>query len=232
MSNSFNATDDVVELGDCPVHNRNFECFSLDSLELICASCLMFGPHKGENVCSIEEAGRLTRDKLNDAAKLGLLKVDKTESVLLDIRQTKLTCDETKARVLKEVEETFTSLVKKLKERKNIVLKEVEEHFSEQVSQIQEQEQKWIEKQELSVELLRFAKSNSEANLIKNGKHIVQAIDCISEPIHFHTAKVLNTVDLNFKTIEKKKDLNPEEFLRALDVYGQKGDVVNVNYRC
>jgi len=31
----------------------------------------MFGPNKGENVCSIEEAGKLTREKLNEAAKSG-----------------------------------------------------------------------------------------------------------------------------------------------------------------
>jgi len=89
-----------------------------------------------------------------------------------------------------------------------------------------------IEKQELSVELLKFAKSNNEANLVKNGRHIIQAIECISEPLNFHVAKILNTVDLNLKTIEKKKDLNPDEFNRILETYGQKGDIVNVNYRC
>ena len=103
----------------------------------------MFGPNKGDRVCSLEEAAKLTREKLNEAAKLGLLKVDKTESVLLDIRQTKLTCDEAKARVLREVEETFTKLVKKLKERKNTVIKQVEDHYSNQYASIQEQERKW-----------------------------------------------------------------------------------------
>ena len=89
-----------------------------------------------------------------------------------------------------------------------------------------------IEKQELSVELLKYAKSNNETNLVKHGGHIVQAIECINEPLSFHTAKILNSVDLSFKTVEKKKDLNPDEFLRALENYGQKGDIVNVNYRC
>ena len=31
----------------------------------------MFGPHKGENVCSIEEAGKYLRDKLDEANKNG-----------------------------------------------------------------------------------------------------------------------------------------------------------------
>jgi len=38
---------------------------------LICPSCLMFGPHKGENVCTIEEAAKLTREKLDEATKSG-----------------------------------------------------------------------------------------------------------------------------------------------------------------
>jgi len=72
------------------------------------------------------------------------LKVDKTESVLLDIRQTKLTCDEAKAKVMKEIEEAFAKLIKKLKERKNSLQKQVEEHFNEQLDEIQQQEQKWL----------------------------------------------------------------------------------------
>jgi hypothetical protein len=31
----------------------------------------MFGPHKGENVCSIEEAAKFIRDKLIDGTKKG-----------------------------------------------------------------------------------------------------------------------------------------------------------------
>jgi len=65
--------------------------------------------------------------------------------VLLDIRQTKLTCDEAKAKVMKEIEEAFTKLVKKLKERKNSLLQQVENHFNEQLGEIQQQEQKWFE---------------------------------------------------------------------------------------
>lgn len=33
----------------------------------------MFGPHKGENVCSIEEAGRFLRERLDEANKKGSL---------------------------------------------------------------------------------------------------------------------------------------------------------------
>jgi hypothetical protein len=79
---------------------------------------------------------------------------------------------------------------------------------------------------------LKFAKAHNEGNIIKNGKHIIQGLECISEPLSFHTSEVLNTVDLSFKTHEKKKDLNPDEFIRALETFGHKGELVKVNYRC
>ena len=82
------------------------------------------------------------------------------------------------------------------------------------------------------MELLKFAKGSNEGNIVKNGRHIIQGIECINEPLSFHTSEVLNSVDLSFKTHEKKKDLNPDEFIRALEIFGHKGEIVKVNYRC
>lgn len=65
---------------------------------MICPSCLMFDAHKGHTVCRIEEGARQIRTQINNAAKegitiinIGLLKFEKTETVLLDIRHGKLT---------------------------------------------------------------------------------------------------------------------------------------------
>ena len=63
----------------------------------------------------------------------GLFKLDKTESVLLDIRQTKLTCEETKLKVTREVEGVFNDLIKKLKDRKQDVMQEIEKHFNGEI---------------------------------------------------------------------------------------------------
>ncbi len=79
---------------------------------------------------------------------------------------------------------------------------------------------------------MKYAKSRDEINLVRNGGHIVEAIDCLQEPLVFHNTQILNSIDLNFKYTDKNKDLNPDEFLRALELYGNKGDLVNVNYRC
>lgn len=73
----------------------------------------------------------------------GLFKLDKTESVLLDIRQTKLTCDETKQKVLRDVESVFNELIRKLKDRKKEVMNEIEEHFSAQSDKIVNNEKIW-----------------------------------------------------------------------------------------
>lgn len=57
---------------------------------MICPSCLMFDSHKGHVVCRIEEGSKDLRTKINSAARDGLLKFEKTENVLLDVRHAKL----------------------------------------------------------------------------------------------------------------------------------------------
>lgn len=69
--------------------------------------------------------------------------MDKTESVLLDIRQTKLTCDETKQKVIREVESVFNDLIRKLKDRKKDVMAEIEDHFNAQSEKIVNNERTW-----------------------------------------------------------------------------------------
>jgi len=62
----------------------------LPKFSLICPSCLMFDAHKGHTVCKIEEGARDIRNRINSSAREGLLKFDKTETILLDIRHAKL----------------------------------------------------------------------------------------------------------------------------------------------
>jgi hypothetical protein len=59
-------------------------------LSMICPSCLMFDGHKGHPVSKIEDGAKDLRTRINASAREGLLKFDKTESVLLDIRHAKL----------------------------------------------------------------------------------------------------------------------------------------------
>ena len=63
---------------------------------LICPSCLIFGASKGHMVCEIVDASKMLRNKLDEVARDGLLKFEISENVLLDMRHTKLTCEEKK----------------------------------------------------------------------------------------------------------------------------------------
>ena len=72
-----------------------------------------------------------------------MFKIENTENILLDLRHIKLTCDETKQKIMLEIEQTFNSLIKQLKARKHEVIKEVEDHFNSEFEKLQEYEDKW-----------------------------------------------------------------------------------------
>jgi hypothetical protein len=71
------------------------------------------------------------------------LTYDKTENVLLDIRHIKIECEEKKAQIMKEVELTFSNVIKLLKQRKEEVINELNEHFNQQIGAVYEEEQLW-----------------------------------------------------------------------------------------
>ena len=66
---------------------------------------------------------------MDDAAREGLLKKENTHNVLLDIRHNQLTCEETKEKLVKEVDSKFNEVINQLKLRKMAVLKEIDQHF-------------------------------------------------------------------------------------------------------
>ena len=103
----------------------------------------MFDSHKGHAVCEIEAAAQEIRKKMDEAAKIGLFKLENTENVLLEIRHTKLTVEEGKQKILLEVEQIFKNVIKQLKVRREEVRKEVEEHFNQEVERLNNFEEKW-----------------------------------------------------------------------------------------
>jgi hypothetical protein len=104
----------------------------------------MFDNHKGHTVCEIELAGQEIRKKMDEAAKFGLLKLENTENVLLDIRHTKLTVEEGKQKVLLEVEQIFKNLIKQLKIRREEAIREIEDHFNVEAEKLINFEEKWF----------------------------------------------------------------------------------------
>ncbi len=90
---------------------------------LICPSCAMFGAHKQHSVTEPTEAVRKLRDSFDASIKSGIspteksfvsigkLKVESTETVLVDIRQALVQCDQSRNRILKEVDKVMTDLI-------------------------------------------------------------------------------------------------------------------------
>mmetsp|Transcript_48804 Transcript_48804/g.56251 ORF Transcript_48804/g.56251 Transcript_48804/m.56251 type:complete len:237 (+) Transcript_48804:35-745(+) len=228
-----NSNDSIDEVGICPVDGRPYECFSINAQKLICPSCLMFGKNKGDEVISIPEAAKLIRDELDKSIKAGIFKADRCDSTLLDIRQTKLQCDEAKYKVVKEVENAFSQLIKTLKDRKNSLLKEIDELFAQQFESIKEQEERWIKKQEISAGILKNGQGSDMA-LVKRSQEILSGLNNLWEPMNYHLTQILNSVDLHFRIQGKDKqlDLNLEELISAFSNYGKKGEVHNIQYRC
>lgn len=177
-----------------------------------------------------------------------MFKADRCESTLLDIRQTKLQCDEARFRVVKEVETAFSEIIKTLKDRKKALLYEIESHFAEQIEAIKGQEEKWYEscssdslnvysnrisKQDVSLSLLKYGQAN-DMPLVRNSQEIYSGLENLHEPMTYHLAQILNSMDLHFRVEGKGKqvDLNLEELLRAFSSYGRKGEINNIQYRC
>ncbi|KAL4488941.1 hypothetical protein ABPG72_005728 [Tetrahymena utriculariae] len=222
--------DQFQDPGMCQIHNRPFECYSLDENCLICPSCLMFGPNQGNKVCRIEEAAKKLRAKLSEAKDQNILQYERTENILLDIRHTKIECEEKKAQIMKEVELTFSNVIKVLKQRKEDVISELVEHFNQQIEQVYEQESKWVEKQETGAELANLLKEENDLVLIQKSNLILKGIESLKESQQYKQVKILNTLDTNFKA--SKLDSSIKEFLRDLEKFVVKGEVITIQYKC
>ena len=95
----------------------------------MCPSCVMFGKAKLQEVIPPQEAVKLLRDGFDRSIKTGKLKVESTETVLVDIRQALVACDSTKNRILKEVDRVIGELIKALKERKQELIVTIDNYF-------------------------------------------------------------------------------------------------------
>ena len=60
---------------------------------LVCAQCVMYGKAKMQPVIDPQEAVKLLREGFDRSIKTGKLKVESTETVLVDVRQALVACD-------------------------------------------------------------------------------------------------------------------------------------------
>lgn len=90
-------------------YKTEFVAYDVTMHELVTAYDSMFGKAKGHEVIPLSEAINLIREDLDKATKMGSLKTENTEGVLLDIRQALNTCDQSKNKTLREAETSINS---------------------------------------------------------------------------------------------------------------------------
>jgi hypothetical protein len=171
------------------------------------------------------------------------LKVDYTESVLLDIRQALLTCDQSKTKMVESTKDKFNTLIKALKQRKQQVVNDLEDLFNAEKSKILEKEELWNGKQKICEELLRLNSTvSSDAELLLNSRYITDGIDSLTKPIKFSEMKLVNSLDDNMHVSDEKGDADPsqestlvhlthEQVLGLLKEYLNVSEYKNLQYR-
>ena len=85
----------------------------------------MFGEHRGHNIIKLEEACAMIKQDLEIAIKEGFFKSNRIDSILLDIRHTKLIIDQTRNRIIKEIRVSFEGLIDKLRDRQTELVDEI-----------------------------------------------------------------------------------------------------------
>jgi hypothetical protein len=157
----------------------------------------MFGKgHKQHAVIQMADAIKQLRGELDQQLARGKLKVDYTETVLLDIRQAILTCDQMKSKLVNSVNESFAKLGKALKDRKAEVLGEVDKYFEDERAKILAHEANWKLKQQLAQDLLRLnASSATDVKLLQQSRFVVDSIAKLNEPIKFQEMKLINSLN-------------------------------------
>ncbi len=170
----------------------------------------MFGKAKLQPVIEPTEAVKILRERFDRSIKTGKLKVEGTETVLVDIRQTLVQCDASKNRILKEVDKAITDLIKTLKERKAELLSQVDSYFAEERDKIASEEQKWRERQRICEDLLKMAsRKDADQEILLRSKYISDGLDQLEERLKFNEIKLINSIDgvLHIKD-DQEKEIN------------------------
>ena len=148
---------------------------------MICPSCLMFDAHRGHPVEPIDQGAKGLRARINAAAKEGVLKFERTESILLDIRHAKLSLEENQETVLRQAERYYDDLIATLKARRGHFLDELRSHFQTQIDSIDEFEDEWVRKQELSQKILKLQTSDDDMKLMEESTNVVEGTGWVKQ---------------------------------------------------
>ena len=156
----------------------------------------MFGKAKMQPVIEPAEAVKLLRESFDRSIKTGKLKVESTETVLVDVRQALVACDQSRNRILKEVDKTITDLIQALKDRKEELLTSIDQYFTTEREKIAAEETKWRERQRVCEELLKLAaRKDSDQEILMRSKFVADGLEQLNERLKFNEVKLINSID-------------------------------------
>lgn len=168
---------------------------------------------------------------------LGKLKVENTESVLIDIRGGKVGCDKEKNKTLKDADKLLSSLISNLQERKKTLVNEVEKYFDAEKEKIKVDELNWREKEEICKNLMKFHNSKeSDEDILKNSKYIVNGLLKLHEPQKFKEIKLISALDHVMHIIDQRgtklAEITVDELKELLSNYSGIAEKSEYKYKC
>ena len=187
----------------------------------------MFGKAKLQPVIAPEEAVKLLRESFDRSIKTGKLKVESTETVLVDIRQALVACDSSKNRILKEVDKVISELIQALKDRKEELLASIDEYFSKERNLIASEEHKWRERQRICEELLKLSsRKDSDQEILIRSKYVADGLEQL---------KLINSLDaiIHHKDdTDKEVKISSSELISLFKNYLQINEFKRIQYKC
>ena len=176
---------------------------------MVCASCVLFGPHQKHDILSLKDGAMYLRNSIDGQIKKGTLKKEFTETHLLEIREYHLRVEKYKNDTVKKIDEIFKEIITTLKRRKNELISEILDKFTSERELIVNEENSWTDKQDISERLISLSKDSDDQNLLVNSKFIMDGIRRLNESLSFKEIKVYNDLDSSL-TIDRKAANNQQ----------------------
>ena len=133
----------------------------------------------------------------------------------MEVKEYSLRLEKYKNEIVKKIDDGFKKIINLLKDRKDILNHEIEERFSEEKDKIIFEENRWMEKQDISTKLKELLKEKNSIILLINSKYICEGIRTLSEKLEFKEMKVYNDLDEN---LNMEKEINKQNVEISLSV--------------
>ncbi len=155
---------------------------------------------------------------------------------MVDIRQALVACDQTKNRILKEVDTVITNLIKALKDRKEELIASVDEYFGKERERIVAEESKWRDRQKICEELLKLSsRKDSDQEILLRSKYVADGLEQLNERLKFNEVKLINSIDAivhHKDDSDKEVNISSAELVSLFKNYLQINEFKRLQYKC